>query len=87
MDIRALMDSAKARGLSFYLKGDTIRVEAPNEPDAETKALLEQLGSHREELKRILAAPNCWNCGAITTETKDIYGETVWVCWACAKWA
>ena len=27
----------------------------------------------------------CWNCGAITTETKDIYGETVSVCWACAK--
>jgi len=26
--------------------------------------------------------PPCWNCGAITTETKDIYGEAVWVCWS-----
>ncbi len=87
MDVRALVDSARARGLSFYLEGDRIRVEAPNEPDTETKVLLEELRGHREEVKRILAVPPCWNCGAITTETRDIYGETVSVCWSCAKWA
>ena len=85
MDIRALVDSAKAKGLSFYLDGDRIRVQAPNEPDTETKALLEQLRGHREEVKRLLAAPTCWDCGEITTETTDIYGETVFACWACAK--
>ena len=43
----------------------------------------------REEVKRLaqeLSLP-CWNCGGTTTETRDIYGETVWVCWGCAKWA
>lgn len=29
------------------------------------------------------AAPPCWNCGAVTTETRDIYGETVRVCDLC----
>lgn len=87
MDIRALVDSAKAKGLSFYLEGDRIKVEAPNEPDNETKGLLDQLRSHREELKRILAASTCWNCGATMTQSKDIYAEEVWVCWGCAKWA
>jgi hypothetical protein len=87
VDIRALVDSAQARGLSFYLEGDKIKVEAANEPDPETMAILEQLRGHREELKRIMAGPPCWNCGATTVEIDDIYGETVWVCWACAKWA
>jgi hypothetical protein len=42
----------------------------------------------REEAKRLAQErpPLCWNCGGITTETTDIYGETVWVCWSCAKW-
>lgn len=87
MDIRALIDSAKARGLSFYLEGGRIRVEAPNEPDNKTKALLEELRGHREELRRILAAPPCWNCGATTTEITDIYGKEWSACWGCAKWA
>lgn len=86
MDIRALVGSAKARGLSFHLEGEKIRVEAPKEPDHETKALLEKLRGHREELRRILAAPPCWNCGQPMTETMDIHGEAVWVCWGCAKW-
>ena len=42
----------------------------------------------REEAKRLAQElpPACWNCGGTTTETRDIYGETVWVCWGCAKW-
>jgi len=42
----------------------------------------------REEAKRLgqELSPPCWNCGGTTTETRDIYGETVWVCWGCAKW-
>ena len=87
MDIRALINSAKARGLNFHLEGERIKVEAANEPDTETKALIEQLREHRQELKRILAAPPCWNCGETMTETTDIYGQAVAVCWGCAKWA
>jgi len=43
----------------------------------------------REEAKRLTQElpPVCWNCGGITTETRDIYDRTVWVCWGCAKWA
>lgn len=82
-----MIDSAKARGLSFHLEGERIKVEAPNEPDIETRNLLEQLRGHREQLKRILAAPPCWNCGVTMTETRDIYGKDWWACWACAKWA
>jgi hypothetical protein len=40
MDIRTLMDSAKPKGLTFHLEGDRIKVEAPFEPDSETKASL-----------------------------------------------
>lgn len=29
------------------------------------------------------AAPPCWNCGATTTETRDIYGVSVRVCDPC----
>lgn len=31
--------------------------------------------------------PPCWNCHGVTTETVDIYGKNVFVCWSCAKWA
>lgn len=43
----------------------------------------------REEAKKLAQElpPPCWHCGGITTETKDIYGKTVSVCWGCAKWA
>lgn len=33
-------------------------------------------------------APLCWNCDSyLMTPETDIYGEPVWVCWGCAKWA
>jgi hypothetical protein len=86
MDARSLIETLKGRGLSLRVEGDRIKVEAPQEPDPETKALLLELRRHREEVKMILAAPACWNCNGTTTETKDIFGETVFVCWACAKW-
>lgn len=43
----------------------------------------------REEAKKLAAGlpPPCWNCGEATVETKDVFGETIWVCWSCAKWA
>lgn len=41
----------------------------------------------REEAKKLAleTAPPCWNCGATTTETQDIYGREWWACWTCAK--
>jgi hypothetical protein len=85
MDIRALMDTAKTKGLTFHVEGDRIKVEAASEPDSETKALLDRLRGYRDELRRILLAPPCWNCGAIMSPTEDIYGNSVFACWNCAK--
>ena len=84
MDARSLIETLKGRGLSLYLEGERIKVEAPQEPDPETKALVDELKRHREEVKIILAAPPCWNCGAMMTRTKDIYGEEVSICVPCA---
>lgn len=84
MDARNLIETLKSRGLSLRLDGDQIKVEAPQEPDPETKALLSELRQHREEVKIILAVAPCWNCGAAMTETKDIYGKEWWACWGCA---
>lgn len=87
MDIRTLVDTAKARGVTFKIDGDRIKVEARSEPDSETKALLEALRDQRDELRRVLTSPACWNCGGAMTRTKDIYGTPWWVCWECATTA
>lgn len=55
MDARSLIETLKGRGLSLYLEGERIKVEAPQEPDPETKALVEELKRCREEVKLILA--------------------------------
>ena len=55
MDARSLIETLKGRGLSLYLEGERIKVEAPREPDPETMALLSELRQHREEVKMILA--------------------------------
>ena len=64
MDIRNLVDTAKARGVEFKIDGDRIKVEARAQPDNETKALLESLRGQRDELRRVLTSPACWNCGS-----------------------
>ena len=85
MDIRSLMDSMRAKGLTFHVEGARIKVAAPVEPDNETKALLDTLRSHRDELRQVLLAPPCWNCGATMSPTHDIHGNNLFVCWSCAK--
>ncbi len=86
MDIRNVIETVKARGVSLRLEGDRIKLEAPAEPDAATKALLEGLRDHRDELRVYLAAPACWNCGALATPVSLIdTREKIWVCWECAK--
>ena len=87
MDIRTLVDTARAKGLAFHVEGDRIKVEADSEPDAETKALIESLRDHKDELRRVPAGPPCWGCGATMTTTKDIYGRPWWACWSCARTA
>ncbi len=86
MDARILIETLQNRGLTISLAGDRVRVESPQEPDESTKSLLQQLREHREEVKSLLSqvAPPCWNCGAQTAETTDIYGRSWWKCWECA---
>jgi len=86
VDIRTLVESVKAKGVTFKVDGNRIKVEARTEPDSDTKALIETLRCQRDELRRVLASPpTCWNCGETMTRTKDIYGTPWWACWECAK--
>jgi hypothetical protein len=41
----------------------------------------------REEVRKLALSipPPCWNCGATMSPTHDIYGNSVFVCWSCAK--
>ena len=79
-----MIETLKTRGVELRVNGDGIQAEAPQEPDPDTKALLDEVRQHREEVKVILAAPHCWNCGAEMAETIDIYGRSWWKCWECA---
>ncbi len=87
MDARVLIETLQSRGLTISLAGDRVRVESPQEPDEDTKSLLQELREHREEVKSLLSqvAPPCWNCGAQMTEVTDIYGHEWWTCWECAR--
>ncbi len=54
MDARSLIETLKARGLTLRVNGDRIRVEAPQEPDSETKALLDEMRQHKKEVLEAL---------------------------------
>ncbi len=89
MDARILIETLQGRGLSISLVGDRVRVEGPQEPDEDTKALLQELREHKEEVKVLLSQCGipCWNCGQPMSEARTIFGDEVWVCWSCAKTA
>jgi len=55
MDARVLIEALQGRGLSISLAGDKVRVEGSQEPDEETKGLLEALREHKEEVLGALA--------------------------------
>ena len=54
-DVQSLIESAEARGLRLFLAEGKVRVEAPQVLDGDTKALIEELRQHREQIKSILA--------------------------------
>jgi len=66
MDARVLIETLQSRGLNVSLARDKVRVEAPQEPDEDTKGLLQQLSEHKEEVKSFLnkedpiLAPEQW---------------------------
>ena len=85
MDARSLIETLKIRGIRISLAGNKVRIEAPQEPDSETKAIIEALRDHREEVKSILRTPACYECGELMTGTKDIFEKEWWACWRCAR--
>ncbi len=55
MDAKLLIETLKTRGVELRVNGDGIQAEAPQEPDPDTKALLDEVRQHREEVKTLLA--------------------------------
>ena len=62
MDAKLLIERLKTRGVELRVNGDGIQAKAPQEPDSDTRALLDEIPQHREEIKIILSA---------NTPTKD----------------
>jgi len=56
MDAKLLIERLKTRGVELRVNGDGIQAEALQEPDSDTKALLDEVPQHREEIKIILSA-------------------------------
>ncbi len=88
-DVGSLIESARAKGLRLFLAEGKVKVQAPQALDGDTKALIEKLRGHKEEIKALLSQCGipCWNCGQPMSEAKTIYGDDVMVCWWCAKTA
>ena len=54
-DVGSLIGFAQERGLRVFLEKGRVKVKAPKIMDGETKALIEELREHKEEIKSILA--------------------------------
>ena len=54
MDARYLIEILKARGINLRANGDRIRVEAAQEPDQNTKILLDEVRQHKAEILEAL---------------------------------
>ncbi len=54
MDAKSLIETLRARGLTLRVDGDHIQVEAPQEPDRETKALVDEMHEHKAEILEVL---------------------------------
>ena len=53
-DAGTLIKSAQARGLRLFLAGGKVNIKAPQALDGDTKALIDELREHREEVKAFL---------------------------------
>ena len=47
-DVRTLIESANARGLTLFLADGKVQVRAPHDLDADTKAILQELREHKD---------------------------------------
>jgi len=70
-DVESLMESAKAKGLRLFLAEGKVKVQAPQRLDGGTKALIEKLREHKEEIKSVLDADLTLNHITSTFFTED----------------
>jgi len=54
-DVRSLIESAESRGLRLFVADGKVKVRAPQALDGDTKALIEKLRGHKEEIKALLS--------------------------------
>jgi len=53
-DVQSLIESAEARGLTLFLADGKVQVRAPQDLDADTKAILRELREHKEEVESFM---------------------------------
>ena len=70
-DVESLIEIAKAKGLRLFLAEGKVKVQAPQNLDENTKALIEELREHKEEIKSVLGADLTLNHIASTFFTED----------------
>ncbi len=70
-DVESLIESAKAKGLRLFLAEGKVKVQAPQNLDENTKALIEELREHKEEIKSVLDADLTLNHITSTFFTED----------------
>ena len=75
MDAKSLIETLKARGLSLRVEGDHIRVEALQEPDSETKALVDEIREHKAEVLEALAQETTPEALAASILAENTSGE------------
>ncbi len=69
--VRSLIETAQARGLRLFLAEGKVKVQALETMDGETKALIEELREHKEEIKSVLDADHTLNHITSTFFTED----------------
>lgn len=55
-DAGSLIELAKTKGLRLFLADGKVKVQAPQNLDGETKALIHELREHREDVRKALAS-------------------------------
>ncbi len=79
MDARMLIETLKARGVELWVNGNGIQAEASQEPDSDTKALLDEVRQHREEVKALLTGnpPTGDTQGVTAADVLRVFGGGV----------
>ncbi len=73
-DVRALIESAQARGLRLFIDGDRVKVKAPQSLDEDVKSIIEKLREFKEEIKSVLT-----NADSIHPQDENLAPIRAWV--------